>query len=71
LRDEEGGKVDDFGSREEVGGRRERDALFWHAVETSQVTALRDADPEIVMLAAERVCEEGGKGFGGFQRGTA
>jgi hypothetical protein len=70
LGDEEGGKVDDFGGREEVGRRRERHAFFWHAVETSEVTALCDADPEIVMLATERVCEKGRKRFGGFERGA-
>ncbi len=64
LRDEERRKVRDFWSREKVRVWREGHAFFRHAVCTAEVTALRDTDSQVVMLAGEIVCKEAGEGFG-------
>lgn len=44
-------------------GRRERDAERGHAISAAEVAAFGDGDAEVVMLAAEGVGEEVGKGF--------
>ena len=64
LRDKEGGEVRDLWGCEKAGGWRERHALFGHAICAAEVTALRDTDAKIVMLAGKFICEKIGEGFG-------
>lgn len=69
LRDEKGGQIDDFRSCEDLDSWRKLNSLLGHAIETSQVATLRNADAEVVVLPVEGVCQEVGEGFRMLQRG--
>jgi hypothetical protein len=61
LADAEGdgdtGEAGDFFKRENLFARHELHAVFGHAVEAADVTAIRDANPEVIVQPVETVDE--------------
>ena len=55
-------KMLDFLERQDVLAGLELDPFFGHAIETADVTAVGDADPQVVVQAAEAVDERGHAG---------
>lgn len=66
LGDEEGGEIGDLGSGEKMRCWGQGHAFLWHAVCTAKIAAFGNANAEVVMLAGEVICQEGGKRLGSF-----
>src|SRR6478752_3202704 len=63
LRDKYGRQEDNLWCRQELSVWRQWHAFFRHAVDTSQIAALRDRYAKVIMLSVESICEEVGEGF--------